>query len=356
MRTRSLPIVAADEEPVPVSQWYAVCRAEALKGSALRLRRLGRELILWRDGRGMARAADAQCPHRGADLGQGSLVRGEIVCPYHGFRFDGSGACTRMPCEGRDARAPAALRLSMHTVREEAGFLWLWHGRTPDEPPRSDLPWVPGAPLPEAGSAVGELVWRVRFSRVMEGMLDMHHVPFAHRYVSPPGYTRLDPYEVTVEGSVVRTRGTLRREDAPAARGLAVEINVAYPGMIHLRFFDRLQGVAVCTPIDGEHTWIALRYAQRFVRVPGLRKLLAWLLVQGELRIVQPDDLRILRATQPRTAGLRGSVLVRADRGVAAWHKLHARALAASGLAPAPASGGTSERIPPGVTPEQTSG
>lgn len=326
MRTRFLPVVDFDVEPIATGQWYALCRAPALKRAPLRLRRLSRELVLWRDAQGQACVADARCPHRGADLGLGRVRNGELECPYHGFRFDGSGACTAMPCEGSQARAPSALHLSLLTSREEYGFIWLWHARDAETP--GPIPWVPGAQVPGPGCVTGELEWPVRFSRVMEGMLDMHHVPFAHRYVNPPGYTRLDPYEVSVQGSIVRTRGTLRREKA--SRGITVELNVAYPGMLHINFQERIQGLAVCTPIDGDHTFIALLYEQHYLRVPGLRKLVAWLLIQGELRFVQPDDLRILRSSTPRTAGLRSGVLVRADRGLAEWHKLHARALAAT--------------------------
>jgi hypothetical protein len=108
--------------------------------------------------------------------------------------------------------------------------------------------------------------------------------------------------------------------------------------MIHINFANRIQGIAVCTPVDGEHTWVSILYEQQYVRVPGLRKLIAWLMIQGELRLVQPDDLRILRSSTPRTAGLRTGVLVHADRGLAEWHKLHARALAASAAVTAEAA------------------
>jgi nitrite reductase/ring-hydroxylating ferredoxin subunit len=47
---------------------------------------------------------DAQCPHRGADLGQANINgAGEIICPLHQYRFDlktgdvRSGYCTALP-------------------------------------------------------------------------------------------------------------------------------------------------------------------------------------------------------------------------------------------------------------------
>ena len=47
---------------------------------------------------------DAQCPHRGADLGQANINgAGEIICPLHQYRFNlktgdvRSGYCTALP-------------------------------------------------------------------------------------------------------------------------------------------------------------------------------------------------------------------------------------------------------------------
>ena len=34
------------------------------------------------------------CIHRGTALSLGSIERDEIVCPYHGWRYDLQGACT----------------------------------------------------------------------------------------------------------------------------------------------------------------------------------------------------------------------------------------------------------------------
>jgi nitrite reductase (NADH) small subunit len=37
---------------------------------------------------GILSAVDNACPHRGAPLGQGTIQRGKIVCPWHGWRWD----------------------------------------------------------------------------------------------------------------------------------------------------------------------------------------------------------------------------------------------------------------------------
>lgn len=315
-------------EPMAAAQWYAICRTESLKHKPLRVRRLGRELVLWRDEGGTARVAGAYCPHRGTDLGLGYVEHGEIVCPLHGFSFNQTGACTRMPCEGPDVRVPGKMRLGMEVVREERGFIWLFYGRAEDAATSEGVPWVPGAPTHLEPGGAGELDWSVRFARVIEGFMDLHHIPFVHRWVFPKTHTRLDPYDVRVEGRVVRTRGILRTDDR-SQPGLPVEVSIAYPGMIHIVFDERVQAITLCTPIDGNRTWIAHRYFHKYVSLPGLKQLLSWLLIQTELWVVGPDDLRLLRSAVPRTAGLRTNVHVRSDRGLAEWHKLHAAALAA---------------------------
>jgi nitrite reductase/ring-hydroxylating ferredoxin subunit len=43
---------------------------------------------------GEIRAMSGVCPHEGGPLGQGGLVRGIVVCPFHMWEFDSkTGAC-----------------------------------------------------------------------------------------------------------------------------------------------------------------------------------------------------------------------------------------------------------------------
>jgi len=309
------------------AHWYAVARASTLGAKQpLGVERLGQRLVLWRDTSGAVRCADAACPHRGADLGLGRVLQGQLECPYHGFRYDAAGACTLTPCEGAETKPSRALCLRLHPVREAHGLLWVYLG-APSSKPLPELPWIPGACEPDRHGATTEAVWNARFSRVMEGMMDLHHFPFAHRRYAPPGYTRLDPYEVHVEDGLIRTQGWLRKQAAAPGTGLRFEIHIRYPGVLLLCFSPRLQGVVVCTPVDAEHTWVCARFQQGYVRLPGLGWLGSWLALAFEFRFIQPDDYRLVRGSLPRSGSLNHGTLVRADRGIAAWHRLHEEAL-----------------------------
>ena len=79
--------------------WFAVASSTDLAPDEVKpAHYFGQELALFRSEDGEARVFDAYCPHLGAHLGYGGTVEGaELVCPFHGWRFGGDGACTGMP-------------------------------------------------------------------------------------------------------------------------------------------------------------------------------------------------------------------------------------------------------------------
>jgi phenylpropionate dioxygenase-like ring-hydroxylating dioxygenase large terminal subunit len=320
MERRHLRLVN-DPLPLPRDRWYPIMRAREVERRPVTVQRLGRRIVLWRDAEGRLAAHDARCPHRGADLGLGRVVAGQLECPYHGFRFAADGRCTAVPCEPEGARIRRDLALARHEVREHRGLVWLWHGAGMGQD--AELPWFHTLPDSDRHAWDYATVWPLPQLRVMEGMLDLHHAPFAHRRWLRRIGTRLDPYEVTVTEDTVHTQGTLRRPDQPPERGFTAGMDARLPGLLHIRFGSRMHGLVAVTPIDRDHTWI---YARYFVELPVLGKLAAALGVWAEFALVQPDDQRMLRSTSPREPDVRAYKLVRADLGIAQWHRLFARA------------------------------
>lgn len=60
---------------------------------------LGLNLVVWRGESGKSYVADAYCPHLGAHLGVGGVVKGDCIeCPFHKWVFQGgSGDCVHVP-------------------------------------------------------------------------------------------------------------------------------------------------------------------------------------------------------------------------------------------------------------------
>ncbi len=63
---------------------------------------LGRRVVLFRDESGTVQCLDDACPHRGAPLSMGRVQNKKghscVVCPYHGWAFDGEGKWVAPRC------------------------------------------------------------------------------------------------------------------------------------------------------------------------------------------------------------------------------------------------------------------
>lgn len=78
-----------------VASWYCIGRARRLKAGEVVAAHVGEmKLAVWRGAEGRVLAMDARCPHLGADLTQGRVVEGKVVCPMHAWKM-GPGGCER---------------------------------------------------------------------------------------------------------------------------------------------------------------------------------------------------------------------------------------------------------------------
>ena len=114
--------------------WYAVATsAEIQPGRVRPLRYFGQDLVLYRTASGEARVTDAHCPHLGAHFGHGGSVEGEeLVCPFHGWRFDGAGRCSGIPYLSRGQLPDVAVNTKR--VDERGGLVLVWHSDDGTEP------------------------------------------------------------------------------------------------------------------------------------------------------------------------------------------------------------------------------
>ncbi len=113
------------------------------KSSAVRKRPLavtidGVPLVIFR-AEGALHCLTDRCPHRSAPLSGGAVVAGAIECPYHGWRFEGSGRCIAMP--GHLGEVPRSF-VPTHQVCEADGLIFV------------SLAREPGTPYPGARNAV----------------------------------------------------------------------------------------------------------------------------------------------------------------------------------------------------------
>ena len=310
------------------NQWYPVAEARKLKGKPMGLERLGRKIVLWRDGpngTGSVRAALDRCPHRGAAPSRGKVIDGEIQCPWHGFRFGPDGACTRMPCEGSEARIPRGMALAMLPAREAHGLLWVFHQGADSvraDPEAVPIHWFDEFADGQTGAAGSGFDWPFNYVRTLESNFDVHHFPFIHGGGRISG-ERVEFFEVSEANDHLRMRGQLRHEHKD--KGLSFRIEYKPPAVSLLEFPGFAFVVADC-PIDASNTWRYARYRQSVIRIPGIAKVLSWFALQLDFRLFQNrQDEWIMATQQPGQPDQAVDHLVGADAGTAAFTNLRHR-------------------------------
>jgi phenylpropionate dioxygenase-like ring-hydroxylating dioxygenase large terminal subunit len=141
---------------------------------------LGTPIVLWRASESIGpSAALDECPHRGARLSKGWVDGGCLVCPYHGWQYDGAGHCSLIPSAGDDAPIPSRARLEVVGATERYGLVWVNLSPVGEREPMPELPEAED----DRYVMVHELIeeWSVSAPQVMENGLDVSHVAFVHR-------------------------------------------------------------------------------------------------------------------------------------------------------------------------------
>src|SRR5262245_57565537 len=114
--------------------WHAVAASEEVQAAPVPVTLLGERLVLVRLAGRLACFRDL-CIQRGTPLSLGWVDGGELVCAYHGWRYDDTGACTRIPSIDPSREIPKRARVTAYAVEERYGLAWVCL-----ESPRAPIP------------------------------------------------------------------------------------------------------------------------------------------------------------------------------------------------------------------------
>jgi phenylpropionate dioxygenase-like ring-hydroxylating dioxygenase large terminal subunit len=167
--------------------WYPVGASEEITNDApLRVRILSMDFVAYRDTAGIAHVLSDTCIHRGAALGEGKVVGDRVQCPYHGWQYDGSGQCLKIPTLPDD-KPPGRAKVDSYPVQEKYGIVFAFLG---------DLPESERSPLWEIEEYDAD-DWRPNklvvfevdyyYERSVENALDPAHNEFVHPKQGTPG-------------------------------------------------------------------------------------------------------------------------------------------------------------------------
>jgi len=159
--------------------WYPVAWAKDLKPSQVIPVVIWQEKIaLYRDDENKVYALEDACPHKGVALHKGEVQDSNLLCPYHGWEFNGEGECVRIPYLPQEQKLPCAKARS-YPVQEKYGLIWVFPGephlattkQPPEAPEYEDSNWL-AVPIPA--------YFKAHFSICNENTMDALH-GFLHK-------------------------------------------------------------------------------------------------------------------------------------------------------------------------------
>jgi phenylpropionate dioxygenase-like ring-hydroxylating dioxygenase large terminal subunit len=155
--------------------WHPVAYIDDVTDSPLAVRLLDEPLAIVRLNGAITCFRDL-CIHRGTALSLGTVTGANLQCAYHGWEFDSSGSCVRIPSRPQGS-IPNRARVEKYACQEVAGLVWVCL-----EPPAL-------FPLPEYAAwsdpdyrtvRIPLYDWHSSAARRVENFIDFSHFPFVH--------------------------------------------------------------------------------------------------------------------------------------------------------------------------------
>jgi len=198
--------------------WHPVGLVSDATSVPKKVRALGEDLVLFRDGAGRAGLLHARCRHRGTTLYYGKVEPQGIRCCYHGWLFDAQGHCLEQPCEPDGGLFKHTARQPWYPVEERYGLIFAYMGppdRKPVLPRYECLEKMDEGEFVEADDTSlgggGPTIIPCNWLQHYENVVDPFHVPILHGSFSGAQFTQtMAPipnvtFEMSSRGVTVRS-------------------------------------------------------------------------------------------------------------------------------------------------------
>jgi vanillate O-demethylase monooxygenase subunit len=198
----------------PRDQWWVAAYGAEVGRTMISRWILGRPVLLYRTTDGSPVALDNRCAHRSFPLSKGTLHDDHVVCGYHGYQYDPSGACVKVPAQ---ERVPPRAKVHSYPIRERGPFLWIWTG----DPTKADdekIPLVPAMGAEGWCHVTGYYNIRANWLDLHENLLDLTHFSYLHDNAGTPEWASV-PGDVSVDGDVLTVSRVLESSLPPSLYG-----------------------------------------------------------------------------------------------------------------------------------------
>ncbi|VAI83223.1 unnamed protein product [Triticum turgidum subsp. durum] len=173
-----------------LDQWYPFAPVEDLDlGAPHGKMVLGIRVVAWYDrGAGEWLVFDDACPHRLAPLSEGRIDdKGRLQCVYHGWCFDGRGACKfipQAPALGPPVHNNSKACVASYPCVVQNKILWFYPRAEPehrDVLQRKRPPFIKEIDDPSFVTSFLVRDMPYGYDVLAENLMDPSHVPYAHK-------------------------------------------------------------------------------------------------------------------------------------------------------------------------------
>lgn len=161
--------------------WWPVMTSADVTDKPVKVRVLGEDLILFRDGAGQVGLVTQHCCHRGASLEYGRVEEDGIRCAYHGWKFDVAGKCLEQPMEPAGSKFKDRVRHTAYVACDVSGLIFAYMGPKP-------VPLFPKYDLlvqDDRRRAVWGRDVHNNWLQAVENPVDPYHVMVTHASIYP---------------------------------------------------------------------------------------------------------------------------------------------------------------------------
>jgi vanillate O-demethylase monooxygenase subunit len=199
----------------PRNQWYVAGYGHEVGRTPFARTILGEPILFYRTGAGEAVGLADRCVHRRYPLSASPSRRegDTIVCGYHGFTYDPTGACVSVPGQ---QRIPRTARVKRYQVVEQDSFIWVWIGDEPGDP--AAIPRAPWLADPEWTTVSGLEPLPARYALLVDNLLDLSHETYLHAgYIGTPEVAATPiTTEVDEDNGIVHVSRRMKDAECPS--------------------------------------------------------------------------------------------------------------------------------------------
>ncbi len=164
------------------NRWYISAFADEITREPMERTILGKPVAMYRKQDGAPVAMYGLCPHRYYPLGNGKVEGDRLVCGYHGFVFDDTGQCVKIPSQGTGSK----FCQPTYPIEERGPFCWIWMG----DKETCDVDLIP--PYEDFGlgvdgwwhSSPNYLHLEGRSVLLIDNLMDLTHLPYIHYHIA----------------------------------------------------------------------------------------------------------------------------------------------------------------------------